>query len=62
MPGQAVSYKMGDLKVSALRKLAEEELGEKFCIREFHHIFLKEGAIPLNILEENVKIYIENHR
>jgi len=53
---------MGELKVSALRKLAEEELGEKFCIREFHHIFLKEGAIPLNILEENVKIYIENHR
>ncbi|BBM87924.1 DUF885 domain-containing protein [Candidatus Uabimicrobium amorphum] len=58
LPGQAVSYKMGELKVSALRKLAEEGLQEKFCVREFHHVFLKEGAIPLNILEENIKSYV----
>ncbi|WP_372371331.1 DUF885 family protein [Candidatus Uabimicrobium sp. HlEnr_7] len=62
LPGQAVSYKMGELKVSALRKLAENELQENFCVREFHHIFLKEGAIPLNILEDNVKQYIADNK
>lgn len=62
LPGQAVSYKMGELKVSAMRKFAEEELQDKFCIRAFHHVFLKEGAIPLNILEENIKAYVAHNK
>ncbi len=60
LPGQAISYKMGELKITALRKLAEESLGPKFDIREFHEVLLGEGAIPLEVLETKVKEYIED--
>ena len=57
-PGQAVSYKIGELKIRELRKRAEEKLGEKFDIREFHDLLLSNGSIPLSSLERIVDGYI----
>jgi uncharacterized protein (DUF885 family) len=58
MPGQATAYKIGMNKIIALREKAKAELGDKFDIREFHDVVLKDGAVPLNILEENVDKWI----
>lgn len=60
LPGQAVSYKIGELKILELRKKAEESLREKFDIRDFHHIVLKDSSLPLTVLEEKVLEYINN--
>lgn len=57
-PGQAVSYKMGELKIKGLRKIAEEKLGDKFDIREFHDVLLKNGSVPLQTLEEIITSWI----
>ena len=59
-PGQALSYKIGELKIRELRKKAEKELGSKFDIREFHEIILEQGTVTLAILEERVNNYIKN--
>jgi uncharacterized protein (DUF885 family) len=59
-PGQAVSYKIGELKIKSLRKRAEKQLGEKFDIREFHFHILKNGSVPLPILEEEINVYIKD--
>jgi prolyl oligopeptidase len=59
-PGQALSYKMGELKITELRKLAEQKLGSRFDIREFHDVVLRNGALPLEMLEEQVREYIGN--
>ena len=56
-PGQALAYKMGELKIRQLRKYAEEKLGDKFRLPDFHDAVLAEGAVPLSILEQNVKRY-----
>lgn len=57
-PGQACAYKVGMLKIQQLRTRAQEQLGAKFDQREFHEAVLKNGALPLDILEEQVNEYI----
>ena len=57
-PGQATAYKIGMLKILELRILAKQEFGAAFDIRQYHDIVLKDGAVPLNILEENVRAWI----
>jgi len=56
--GQATAYKIGMLEILRLRGIAEGELGEDYDIREFHDVILREGALPLSILEEQVQAYI----
>lgn len=58
-PGQALSYKIGEIKIRQLRKRAEGDLGEKFDIREFHEVILEEGTVTLSIMEKRMDNYIE---
>ena len=60
-PGQALSYKIGEIKIRELRKKAEMELGSSFDIREFHEVVLEQGTVTLSILENRVNNYIEDH-
>jgi uncharacterized protein (DUF885 family) len=57
-PGQALAYKIGELKISELRRRAEEKLGSKFNLREFHNVILLSGAVPLEMLEHLVEKWI----
>lgn len=57
-PGQATSYKIGQLRILELRERARRELGERFDIRDFHAVVLENGALPLDILEQQVEAYI----
>lgn len=57
-PGQALSYKVGQLKILALRAKAEKELGDKFNIKEFHNQILDSGSLPLSTLEDKVDFWI----
>jgi uncharacterized protein (DUF885 family) len=57
-PGQATAYMVGRLKISELRDRAQKALGDRFDIRDFHNVVLKTGAVPLDILEENVDAWI----
>ena len=50
MPGQALAYKIGQLKIMELKNKSKESLGEKFDIKEFHHVILVEGSLPLDVL------------
>jgi uncharacterized protein (DUF885 family) len=61
-PAQACAYKVGMLKIQELRTRAEHELGAKFDQREFHDAVLKNGALPLEILEEQVNDYIRHKK
>ena len=60
MAGQATAYKIGMLKILELREKAQLALGDKFDIREYHDVVLKNGAVPLNILEDFVDEYISS--
>ncbi|KAL8563128.1 hypothetical protein ACOMHN_066374 [Nucella lapillus] len=61
-PGQACAYKVGEIKIKELRQKAEEELGRRFDVKEFHHEVLKVGYVPLDILEEVVMEWIETKK
>jgi uncharacterized protein (DUF885 family) len=58
-PGQALAYKIGELKIRELRKRAEDKLKEKFDLREFHDLVLSQGTVTLGILEKMVDRYIQ---
>jgi len=58
-PGQALSYKLGELKIIEIRKKAEDVLGDSFDIRLFHDAILANGSIPLDILEQQMDIFIQ---
>lgn len=62
MPGQACAYKVGMLKIQELRARAQHELGNKFDQREFHEAVLKNGGLPLEILDEQVNDYIRKKK
>ena len=58
-PGQALAYKIGQLKILELRNKAEKELGDKYDIKDFHHEVLKRGSLPLDILEFYINEWID---
>lgn len=58
-PGQALSYKMGEIKIREMRKKAEKELEGKFDLRRFHEVILEQGTVTLSILEDRINNYIE---
>jgi uncharacterized protein (DUF885 family) len=57
-PGQAISYKIGELRIRELRRLAETTLGSDFDIRRFHELILEQGTVTLPILEKRVRAYL----
>ncbi len=59
-PGQALSYKIGELTIKRLRNEAEAKLGELFDVREFHKAVLAHGSVPLQVLENNINLFIED--
>ncbi len=61
-PGQALSYKLGELKIVELRALAEKELGPKFDIRKFHDAVLEIGSVPLPVLETHIRGFIAREK
>ena len=62
MPGQATAYKVGMLKILETRRKAQLALGDAFDIREFHDAILKNGAVPMNLLDAQVDDYIARRK
>lgn len=62
IPGQAVSYTVGESKILELRNMAKHELGNKFNIIKFHHVILKNGAVPFGTLQKNIQRYIDSSK
>ncbi len=61
-PGQALAYKTGELKIKELRAFAEQQLGEKFDIRDFHDQVLGQGALPLDILDARIRAWVAERK
>ena len=61
-PGQALAYKIGQLKILELRTKAEKELGNKYDIKDFHYEVLKRGSVPLSVLESYINEWIESKK
>ncbi|ARS36090.1 DUF885 domain-containing protein [Pontibacter actiniarum] len=62
LPGQALSYKIGELKIKELRQRAEQQLGDRFSISAFHDVILKGGVMPLAVLEKKVDEWIAEQK
>jgi len=62
IPGQATAYKIGQLRIRALRNFAQQELGDKFDVRKFRTAVLADGALPLDVLELKINRWIESQR
>jgi uncharacterized protein (DUF885 family) len=60
-PGQACAYKVGMMKILELRKKAQDALGPQFDLKQFHNVVLKDGAMPLDLLEREVERYIKTN-
>jgi len=60
-PGQALAYKMGELKIRELRQRTQEALGDRFDVRDFHDAILENGSVPLKVLEQQIETYIERN-
>jgi len=61
-PGQALAYKIGELKIKELRAYASHELGDRFDIRAFHDQVLGRGALPLSVLETNIRNWVTRQK
>ena len=59
LPGQSLSYKVGQLKIIELRRVAEKKLGAKFDVRAFHDQVLREGSLPLAVLESSMRAWLD---
>ncbi|HET7898704.1 MAG TPA: DUF885 domain-containing protein, partial [Flavisolibacter sp.] len=62
MPGQALAYKIGELKIKELRNRYEKQLGSKFNLAEFHDEILKDGALPLDVLERKMDAWAKSRK
>jgi len=61
-PGQALGYKIGELKIKGLRAFAKKELGDKFDVRQFHDQILGNAALPLDVLEQRIKDWVASQK
>lgn len=62
IPGQALAYKVGEMKIAQLREQAQRELGPRFDVRAFHSEVLKDGSVPLDILQDKIQRWIATQK